>query len=198
MEPEKIEELASKLDDLVGRADLDTGHSKKHLLLRAKNLAATLLDPYVLFHTKVVVSLIKKRGGDAIDEITAWLHDIGRAVTDKGHREVGAIWAERWVKKFYITDEEVKRIIDGIRNHGTKDKPETETGRMLKLVDALAVFDPGWATMIVEYYRRWEKLEVGEKLILKKWSVIEEMGSEEDKEHARKTMEVLGIAHKED
>ena len=189
----EIEEKVLKLEELVENADLDIGHSKKHLLLRAKNLAATLLDPYVLFHTRIVVSLVKKRGGDIIDEITAWLHDIGRAVTGKGHREVGAIWAGGWLKKFYITDDEIHRILDGIRNHGTRDRPETKTGKLLRLADALAAFDPGWATMIVEYHRKWESSEKGEKELLKKRAVIEEMGTEEDKECVRKALEVLGI-----
>ena len=195
MDPDAFEDAITKLEYLVRKADVKTEPGRNELLMRARNLAATLLDQYVLFHTKIVVSIVKERGGDKIDEVAAWLHDIGRAVVDKGHREVGAAWAEKWLKKFYITDEEVERILDGIRNHGTKDEPKTKTGKLLKLADALAVFDEGWATMIVEYHRRWEGSDAGERMLLKKFEVVEKMGSEEDVQRAKSVLEVLGIAH---
>ncbi|NPA76649.1 MAG: hypothetical protein GXN93_02755 [Candidatus Diapherotrites archaeon] len=195
MDPNAFEDALTKLEYLAQKVDVKTDHGKAELLMRARNLASALLDPYVLFHTKIVVSLVKEKGGDRIDEVAAWLHDIGRAVVDKGHREVGAAWAERWVKKFYITDEEVERILDGIRNHGVNDQPKTKTGKLLKLVDALAVFDPGWATMVVEYNRKWKNSDVGEKLLLKKLPVIKELGNEEEVKWAEGVLEVLGIAH---
>ncbi len=186
MNPQELEDATLKLEELVERADKDVGHGKKELLIRARNLAAALLDPYVLSHTKIVVNLVKKRGGDEIDEIAAWLHDIGRAVTDEGHRTVGAIWAEKWLKKFYITDEELERIADGIRRHGTGGEPKTKTGKMLKLVDALAVFDGGWARMFVGYFRAKGKVEVAAKMLEKKRKVVDDMGSEDERKYVEK------------
>ena len=186
MNPQELEDVTLKLEELVERADKDIGHGKKELLIRARNLAAALLDPYVLSHTKIVVNLVKKRGGDEIDEIAAWLHDIGRAVTDEGHRTVGAIWAEKWLKKFYITDEELERIADGIRHHGTGDEPKTKTGKLLKLVDALAVFDEGWARMFVGYFRAKGQTEVAKKMLEKKRQVVERMGSEDERKYVER------------
>ncbi len=183
MDAAETERAVLKIEELAEKADMDVGHGKKELLIRARNLAAALLDPYVLFHTKIVVQIVKERGGDKIDEIAAWLHDIGRAVVDDSHRAVGAIWAERWLKKFYITDEEIERILDGIKNHGTKDEPKTKTGKMLKLVDALAVFDEGWARMIVSYYTSKGKADVAKRMLEKKRRVVEELGSEDDRKH---------------
>ncbi len=195
MNPNAFEDALTKLEYLAQKVDVKTEPGRSELLMRVRNLAATLLDQYVLFHTKIVVSIVKERGGDRIDEVAAWLHDIGRAVVDREHREVGAAWAERWVKKFYITDEEVERIIDGIRNHGVNDQPKTKTGKLLKLVDALAVFDPGWAAMVVEYNRKRENSDVRVKLLLKKLQVIKELGSEDDIKWAEGVLGVLGIAH---
>jgi len=195
IDPGAFEDALAKLEYLAQKTDVKTDPGKPELLMRARNLASALLDPYVLFHTKIVVSLVRERGGDRIDEVAAWLHDIGRAVVYKGHREVGATWAEPWVKKFYITDEEVERIIDGIRNHGVSDQPKTKTGKLLKLADALAVFDPSWATMIVEYNRKWKNSDAAEKLLLKKLAVVKELGRKGDVEQAEKVLEVLKIAH---
>ncbi len=186
MNPQDLEDATLKLEELAKKADMDVGHGKKELLIRARNLAATLLDPYVLFHTKIVAQIVRERGGDKIDETAAWLHDIGRVVVDEGHRTVGAIWAGRWLKKFYITDEEIERILDGIKNHGTKDEPKTKTGKMLKIVDALAVFDEGWARMIVSYYASKGRADLAKKMLEKKKRVVEELGSADDKKHVER------------
>ena len=192
MNANELEDAVTELEALAKRVDVKTEPGRNELVMRARNLAAALVDPYVLFHTKIVVKLVKKRGGDKIDEVAAWLHDIGRAVVDKGHREVGEIWAEKWIKKFYITDEEIQRILDGIRNHGTKDEPKTRTGELLKLVDALAVFDEGWVAMMGKYAE-----VTGNKILLeqfkKKAAVIREMGSEEDTERMKAVAERYGI-----
>lgn len=193
MEPAEMQEVVEKLEELVEKTDWGKDHRVEDLLLRSRNLAAALLDPYVLFHTKVVASLVKKRGGDRIDEVAAWLHDTGRVVTDDGHRDVGYLWAKKWLKKFYITDEEIERILDGIKNHGTKDDPKTKTGKMLKLVDALAVFDEGWAAMILKYYESVGKIEKAIKMLRKKASVIHELGSPEDVEEVERVAKMFGI-----
>ncbi len=192
MNANELEDAVTELESLVKRADVKTEPGRNELLMRARNLSAILLDPYTLFHTKIVVNLVKKRGGDKIDEVAAWLHDIGRAVVDSGHREVGAIWAEKWLKKFYITDEEIERILDGIRNHGVTDDPKTKTGKLLKLIDALAVFDEGWVAIVTRYS------EIsGNSAMLKQFQekakVIREIGNDEDVERMKTVAERYGI-----
>ncbi len=195
MDRADLGQAVEKLRELADRSDLDVGNDKGALLLRARNLAAALLDPYVLFHTKIVVSLVRERSGDVIDEIAAWLHDIGRAVVDSGHREVGAAWAEQWLRQFYITDNDVNRMLDAIRNHGTRDKPTTKTGKLLKLVDALAAFDDGWVAMIAKYAEATGN-DAPLMQLKKKLAVVKEPGDSGDLARIKDALERYGILEK--
>jgi len=192
LDPNELEDAVTGLEALVKKMDVKTEPGRNELLLRSRNLAAALLDPYILLHTRIVVKLTKDRGGDKIDEIAAWLHDIGRTVVGEGHREVGAIWARGWLKKFYITDDELERVLDGIKNHGTTSEPKTRTGKLLKLVDALAVFDEGWIAMMKKYAEVRGKPEILSEFG-KKAAVIRELGTEDDIERMERVARAYGL-----
>ncbi len=177
------------LRELVKSVDKDIGRDKDALVYRARSIAAELLEPYLLFHTKIVVQLVRTLGGDRIDTAAAWLHDIGRVVSGKGHREIGEAWAREWLKAFELTEEERYRILDGIKNHGSKCVPTTETGMRLKLADALAMFDEGWAYMVATYFKETGRSQEGVNEFRKKWAVVEEMGTAKQKERCNQVLE---------
>jgi len=179
---ERISQLKLKADNI----DQEIGKTKDSLLIRARNLVCCLLNEYTLLHTKLVVKLVKERSNDMIDEITAWLHDIGRAIVeDETHREIGAEWAKEWLNNFEISVEEKERIIDGILNHGTSSSPKTKTGKLLRYVDKLSVFEEAWLYVLIAHFKRHKKEEKLKKKLEEKLEFIKENGTKDDYEKCK-------------
>ncbi len=163
-------------------------------LLRSRNLPLLQWEAisvtYALFHhkdlfyhTERVVhwarKLGKERGLDiSILTTAAWLHDVGYAVSPKDHARVGAEAVKERLEELGLDEETAFYITDAIRNHGSRGTPETEYGHVLRLSDALAVWDPHFigffllTTPCDEWRDFLPEME-------KKWRVIEEYGEEE-------------------
>ena len=187
-----MNEKVFKLKSKVSSADQEIGKIKESLLMRARNLACCLLNEYTLLHTKLVVKLVKERSNDIIEEITAWLHDIGRAIVDdETHREIGAEWAKEWLEKFDISYEEKERIIDGILNHGTSSSPKTKTGELLRYVDKLSVFEEAWLYVLTAHYKRYKKGDKLKKKLEEKLEFIKENGAKDDYEKCKNIVDEI-------
>jgi len=63
----------------------------------------------------------------------AWVHDIGRIVSDENHAEIGLEILE---KDFFLDEIDVDCIV----NHGSSGTPKTEEGKIFRYSDGLSLF----------------------------------------------------------
>ena len=75
--------------------------------------------------------------------IGAYLHDIGRVVTDGPYHNLkGAEIAEAFFEDNNIDDEEIRNIVlDCVLNHGSNATPKTEEGKIMQFVDKAVLVD---------------------------------------------------------
>jgi putative nucleotidyltransferase with HDIG domain len=137
----------------------------------------------LFYHTERVVHWARKIGKERGLDVSllttaAWLHDIGYVVSPKGHAKVGAEMVKKRLEKLGVEKDLIELIEDAIENHGSKGEPRTDYGHVLRLSDALAVWDPHFigffllTTPCEEWREFLPEME-------KKWAVIEEYGYEE-------------------
>ncbi len=145
---------------------------------------------WIFYHTERVVAWARKleKAHPYEATIAAWLHDIGRLVSDEEHAKVGAEWAKMWLKNKGLEEESIALVVDGIANHGSSTRPSTSVGHTLKLSDALSIWDPSFVVRLLQEGFEKEKLR---KMLEKKWRVIEKYGAERhiNKEDVLKLLE---------
>ena len=132
-------------------------------------------------------------------QVTAWLHDIGYYQDPENHRAVGANAVENRLKVLGFPEKEISYIVDGVRNHGSKDTPETVIGHIIRLADALATWDPQYisfylpvssANEIEKYSSMLEKKEHVIKEYMARWDFVRGLFSK----MKEKTLKVISIA----
>jgi len=176
-----------ELDSLLRELVEESGDPLARLLSRVPSVVVTAFDhSWLFYHTLSVLKFAKKIAEEKglpervvkLVELSAWLHDIGYVEDAKRHREVGAAAVEKVLTKAGLPFSEVGIVVDGIRNHGTDDVPKTDVGHIIRLADALAVWDPQFVGAFVEdLFDEGERAKF-RRLLDKKWRVIEEYGAQ--------------------
>ncbi|MCD6483385.1 MAG: hypothetical protein J7K83_03925, partial [Candidatus Aenigmarchaeota archaeon] len=78
-----------------------------------------------------------------------------------------------------------ERIIDGILNHGTSSSPKTKTGKLLRYVDKLSVFEEAWLYVLTTHFKRHKKGDKLKKKLEEKLEFIKENGTKDDYEKCK-------------
>ena len=119
---------------------------------------------FFILHSKAVgdVALILAEKKDVDKEmlrIAGWVHDIGKVGGFEGHAKVSV----EMLEKDYELDDKLK---DAILNHGSKDKPETEEGKVIQVADKVCFLNPEVVSLLVKYNDK--KIKQGDIDFLKK------------------------------
>ena len=110
-------------------------NAKTFALKKFKELPE-LLYQWNIYHTKGIIKALSILG-KTNERLTAlaWVHDIGKTISDKDH----AVHSVEILEKEFELDNIDK---DCILNHGSKSKPLTSEGKTFRYCDGLSLFMP--------------------------------------------------------
>jgi len=132
----------------------------------AKNKLKELNKGFTLLHTKAAVEIgleiarmLKNKHTINLDALKAgiWLHDIGRYINEKKHKDIG--WSVI-ADEFKNMTPKTKRIVkDCIKNHSVDRKPKTLEGKIARDSELLSYLNP----RVFLLYRKLLIKECGER-----------------------------------
>ena len=113
----------------------------------AKSEFKKLKPPYglwYLLHSKYVgiaALAINPELDKEIMWISAWLHDVGKVKSLKGHARISAKIAKNFLKG-KLNKEKLAIVVDCIGHHGAMHKPKTREGKVFQSADKTSMFYP--------------------------------------------------------
>lgn len=137
----------------------------KKLLEKAIEIMKTVEDSkHSLSHVKAVVNYTKEildkveQANKEVCLISAYWHDVGRSVQEKGHAKLSADMLQEEMRNLGYQEEFIQKCYLAIYKHSWKEKPETLEGKIIRDADKIDFVGIGRWKQCIETNCKFNKI----------------------------------------
>ena len=153
---EKHRKLIEKAIELMKEVN-DSKHSLSHV-------------EAVVAYTKEIIEKVDEADKE-VCILSAYWHDVGRKIQDKGHAQISAELMREEMRKLGYEEKMIHQCYQAVYKHGWKEEPETLEGRIIRDADKIDFVGIGrWKQCIEEnchFHKILELLPTMRKELLK-------------------------------